>query len=133
MQLARFLGATPIIGSASTAAGRAAVVAAGASLAVDHSADDVVRAVLDGTGQAGADVVVEMLMDKNAAADMALVARGGTIAVVGNRGSADGVNFRALMQREARIVGGWRRYAYGLGYEGDDAGVRFRVGNISSL
>ena len=30
---------------------------------------------------------------------------GGTIAVVGNRGSADGVNFRALMQREARIVG----------------------------
>merc|ERR1712185_197472 len=46
-----------------------------------------------------------MLMDKNAAADMALVARGGTIAVVGNRGSADGVNFRALMQREARIVG----------------------------
>ena len=105
VQLARFLGATPIIGSASTAAGRAAVIDAGASLAVDHSADDVVRAVLDGTGQAGADVVVEMLMDKNAAADMALVARGGTIAVVGNRGSADGVNFRALMQREARIVG----------------------------
>ena len=47
--------------------------------------DDVVRAVLDGTGQAGADVVVEMLMDKNAAADMALVA-GGDVAVVGNRG-----------------------------------------------
>ena len=34
---------------------------------------------------------------------------------------------------EACIVGGWRRYAYNLGYEDDDAGVRFRVGNISSL
>ena len=77
------------------------------------------RAVLDGTGQAGADVVVEMLMDKNAAADMALVARGGTIAVVGNRGSADGVNFRALMQRERahrrRDAGGRHRRGEGRG------------------
>lgn len=31
---------------------------------------------------------------------------------------------------EARIVGGWRKYAYDLGYESDDAGVRFRVGII---
>ena len=34
---------------------------------------------------------------------------------------------------EARIVGGWRQHAYDLGYERDDAGVRFRVGIISSL
>ena len=31
---------------------------------------------------------------------------------------------------EARIVGGWPGYACDLGYEGDDAGVRFRVGII---
>jgi hypothetical protein len=31
---------------------------------------------------------------------------------------------------EARIVGGWRKYAYDLGYESDDAGVRIRVGII---
>ena len=90
-----------VIGSSSTARGRAAVLANGAAHAIAHGD---VAALLEITGGQGAALIVEMLGDANLGADCAMVAHSGTIAVVGNRGTAT-INARELMTREASIIG----------------------------
>ena len=63
-----------------------------------------VAALLEITEGKGAALIVEMLGDANLGVDCAMVAQGGTVAVVGNRGAAT-INARELMMREASIVG----------------------------
>jgi NADPH2:quinone reductase len=118
-----------VIGTSSTERGRAAVMAAGAKAAVAHGDVEAIRAALpaaDGEaaaeaaataggrggsipcglpgGPRGVDLVVENLSNMNLGADLTLLARGGTVAVVGCRGPAE-INPRDLMTREATIVG----------------------------
>lgn len=60
--------------------------------------------VLDITGGSGVNLVVEMLAHVNLGKDCKMLAKGGTVAVVGNRGEAV-MNPRDLMAREASVVG----------------------------
>ena len=91
-----------VTGTASSAAGRALVLAAGASHALDHSVGGF--AYLAGKKF---DVIVEMLADKNVGADVRHLDRGGTVAIVGNRGAFSGaeIDFRQIMNTESRILG----------------------------
>jgi len=56
------------------------------------------------TGGRGADVIVEMLANKNLGKDLQLVASGGKVIIVGSRGPVE-VNPRDAMMREARVIG----------------------------
>ncbi len=103
VQLARARGLR-IIGTAGTDAGLALVRAQGAHHALNHRAagyEEEVRAL---TGGAGVDLVVEMLANVNLDRDLDLLARGGRIVVVGNRGRTE-IDARKIMSREAVVTG----------------------------
>lgn len=102
-QLARARGLR-VIGSASTESGRQLVLQYGAHHALDHAGAAGWRErILELTDGAGPDVVLEMLANRNLAADIGIVAKGGRIVVVGNRGLAE-VNLREAMAKDATIV-----------------------------
>jgi NADPH2:quinone reductase len=52
----------------------------------------------------GMDVILEMLANINLATDLEVVAQGGTIVVIGNRGSIE-INPRMLMAKEVSLLG----------------------------
>lgn len=84
-QLARRAG-LKVIGSAGTAEGLDLVRAEGADLAVDHTADGYLDEVRAATGGEGPALILEMLADRNLAADMDLAPKYGRIIVIGCRG-----------------------------------------------
>ncbi len=103
VQIAKALGAT-VIGTASQAEGKAQVKAAGADFVFDHVTADTledVRAQLNGREP---DVIIEFLANVNLETDLQLIAKNGTIVVVGNRGTIE-INPRLAMQKESSIVG----------------------------
>lgn len=103
VQLARAHGAT-VIGTSGTEAGRALVADAGADHVLDHTDPDHLAALPDLTGGHGADLVVEMLADRNLVADLGCLAVGGTIVVVGSRGALE-FEPRLTMGKDADIRG----------------------------
>lgn len=103
VQLARAHGMI-VIGTASTDAGRSLVKNNGAHHVLDHSQPNVVEQVKDLTGGRGANVILEMLANKNLARDLAMVAIRGRIVIIGNRGSIE-INPRDAMSRDAFIMG----------------------------
>lgn len=103
VQLARAAGLR-VIATGGSAVGRELVAAQGAALVLDHHAATVGQAVLDATHGRGVDVIVEMLANLNLGRDLPLLASGGRVAVVGNRGTVE-VNPRDLMAREAAVFG----------------------------
>ena len=102
-QLARAHGLRTI-GTAGSDKGRALAKAEGAHETLDHKAPDHFDKALSLTGGRGYDVIVEMLANVNLARDLALLAHGGRVVVVGNRGNIE-INPRELMMRDAAIVG----------------------------
>lgn len=103
IQLARRAGLT-VIGSAGSAAGLDLIREQGVSLAVDHSSDtylDAIRAATDGNGP---DLILEMLADRNLAADMELAAKYGRIVIIGCRGDVT-ISPRLSMMKELTITG----------------------------
>jgi NADPH2:quinone reductase len=108
VQLARAAG-MKVIGSASSERGRALVIEQGAHHVVDHRAPGYLDQVLKLTNGRGADVIVEMLANVNLGNDLNVLAQGGRVVVVGNRGQnnqgAVEINPRAAMQRDASILG----------------------------
>ncbi len=56
------------------------------------------------TGGRGFDLILEMLANKNLAADLGLLAKKGRVVVIGNRGTIE-INPRDAMAREADIRG----------------------------
>lgn len=102
-QLARAAGLI-IIGTAGTEAGRSLAAAEGADFVLDHHAEDEGQRLLELTGHRGADVILEMLANRNLARDIGLIAKRGHILVVGSRGPIE-IDPRALMLREASISG----------------------------
>jgi len=102
VQLARAHGMT-VIGTASTDKGMTLVKEQGAHYVLDHSKPDVAEQVKKLTVDRGADVILEMLANKNLAKDLAMVALRGRIVVVGNRGTIE-INPRDAMVRDAAIL-----------------------------
>jgi len=103
VQLARAAG-LQVIGTASSDAGKKLVAAQGAHHVLDHSSPDSVEQAMALTGGRGMDVIVEMLANVNLAKDLTLLATGGRLVIVGNRGTVE-INPRDAMGREAVIYG----------------------------
>lgn len=104
IQLARLLGARVITtcGSASKAEFCRAL---GADVAIDYH-DDVVEAVLDATDGKGVDVILDVLGAGGLPSNLAMLAMGGRIAVVGlQKGRRGELDFVRLMEKRATIVG----------------------------
>ena len=103
VQFAHAHGMT-VIGTAGTDKGRALVKDNGAHHVLDHNAPDHVDQVKKITENRGADVILEMLANKNLAQDLAMAALRGRIVVIGNRGTIE-INPRDAMARDASILG----------------------------
>lgn len=108
VQLGRAAGML-VIGTASTERGRALVKEQGAHHVLDHSAPGYLDQVLTLTERRGVDVIMEMLANVNLGNDLNVLARGGRVVIIGNRGPGNQgtveINPRAAMARDADIIG----------------------------
>lgn len=108
VQIACAAGMT-VIGTAGTARGRELVLEQGAHHVLDHTAAGYLEQVLRLTDGRGVDVILEMLANVNLGHDLNVLARGGRVVVIGNRGPGNqgtvAINPRAAMQRDAAILG----------------------------
>src|SRR5216684_1147461 len=108
VQLARAAGMT-VIGTAGTEQGRRLVAEQGAHHVLDHRAPGYLEQVLTLTNGRGVDVILEMLANVNLGNDLDVLAAGGRVAVVGNRGTNNQgtveINPRIAMNRDAAILG----------------------------
>jgi NADPH2:quinone reductase len=102
VQLARAAG-LHVVGTASSDRGRKLVAEEGAHQVLDHSAPDHFEKALALTNGRGYDVIIEMLANVNLAKDLSILAMGGRVAVVGNRGSIE-INPRDAMGRDGSII-----------------------------
>lgn len=103
IQLARAHGMT-VIGTAGSEEGRELVRQNGAQHVLDHSKGSVAEEVKKITDGRGANVILEMLANKNLAQDLSMLAIRGRIVVIGNRGNIE-INPRDAMSRDAVILG----------------------------
>lgn len=103
LQLARAAGMA-VIGTGGTDKGRALVAEQGAHHVLDHRAPDYLDKLMSLTGGRGADVILEMLANVNLAKDLKVLAMGGRLVVIGNRGTIE-INPRDAMGRDASIIG----------------------------
>lgn len=102
-------GGMTVIGTAGTERGRQLVKDQGAQHVLDHSAPGYLEQVLSLTGGRGVDVILEMLANVNLGDDLNVLARGGRVAAIGNRGPGNQgtatISPRAIMNRDASILG----------------------------
>jgi NADPH2:quinone reductase len=103
VQLAVAHGMT-VIGTGGTERGRKLVAEHGAHHVLDHTAPDYTRQLMEVTGGAGPDVILEMLANVNLQKDLDVVARFGRIVIIGNRGTIE-INPRGTMGKDATITG----------------------------
>jgi NADPH2:quinone reductase len=125
VQLARAAGLV-VAGTAGSEAGLKLVTEQGAHHAVNHSAPGYLDELMKFTGGRGFDLILEMLANKNLAADLNMLAKKGRVVVIGNRGTVE-INPRDAMSREADIRGltlfatseqEWREIHAALGLRG---------------
>jgi NADPH2:quinone reductase len=102
VQLAR-AGGLRVIATAGTAQGRELVLQLGAHHALDHHSPTAAEDVLK-LAPHGVNIILEMLANVNLAQDLPLLAQGGRVMVVGNRGKIE-IDPREAMKREADIRG----------------------------
>jgi NADPH2:quinone reductase len=103
VQFARAAGFT-VIGTGGTDQGRTLVAEQGAHAVLDHRASDYETRLMEVTGGRGVDLITEMLANVNLAKDLTMLAPGGRVVVIGNRGTIE-INPRDAMAREASILG----------------------------
>lgn len=103
VQLARAFGLT-VIGTGGTDEGRRLVTEQGAHHVLDHHAPDYLEEATKLTEGRGVDVILEMLANVNLGRDLTVLARGGRVVVIGNRGTVE-INPRDAMGRDASILG----------------------------
>lgn len=103
VQIARAHGFT-VIGSGGTDEGRELVRRNGAHHVLDHRLPAYLDQALALSGGRGVDVILEMLSNVNLGKDLALLAKGGRVVVIGSRGSVE-INPRDTMSRDAAILG----------------------------
>ncbi len=110
VQIARAHGLT-VIGTAGTEDGMQLVREQGADHVLNHRAPDYLQEVMRVTAVpptpaqgAGVDVVLEMLANVNLDKDLDVLAFGGRIVVIGNRGRVE-IDARKAMGKDAAILG----------------------------
>ena len=103
IQMAQSLGLR-VLGTAGSDAGKSLISEHGAESVFDHHDADRATAILNATQWRGVDIVLEMLANANLALDLELLAPGGRVVVVGNRGEI-AINPRHLMVKEAAVYG----------------------------
>ncbi len=103
LQLAK-MAQLKVIASAGSKAGMTLVQQLGADYVIDHRKKDVVEEVMKATSGNGVDIILEMLANVNLVDDLKVVAKGGRIIVIGNRGSVK-INPRDLMLRDSLVSG----------------------------
>lgn len=103
VQLARTAGLT-VIGTGGTEKGRQLVKEQGAHDVLDHRSADYLGQVLTLTNNLGVNIVLEMLANVNLGNDLNVLAPGGRVVVIGNRGRVE-IDPRAAMTRDAAILG----------------------------
>ena len=103
VQFARAAGLT-VFGTAGTEAGMELAKREGANHVLNHSKEGYLDEVMNLTQGQGVNIILEMLANKNLAADLNVIARHGRIMVIGNRGTIE-INPRGTMAREADIRG----------------------------
>jgi NADPH2:quinone reductase len=103
VQLARARGMR-VIGTAGTERGRQLVSEQGAHHVLDHTKPGYLDEIAKLTAGAGVNIVLEMLANVNLQKDLGVIAMGGRIAVIGNRGNTE-INARSAMNKNAAILG----------------------------
>jgi NADPH:quinone reductase len=103
LQIARAHG-LQVIGTAGTEDGLAVVRQQGAHHVLNHREADYIQRVRPLTDGRGVDVVLEMLANVNLDKDLDVLARGGRVVVVGNRGRVE-IDPRKTMGTDAAILG----------------------------
>ena len=103
VQLARAAGMT-VIGTAGSERGEELVAEQGAHHVVNHHDADYTEQIMDLTGGLGVEVILEMLANVNLDKDLNMLAYGGRVVVIGNRGAIE-INPRDAMARDASILG----------------------------
>ena len=93
-----------VIGTAGTADGLTLAREHGAHHVLNHRDADYLQQVMPLTGNAGVDVVLEMLANVNLDHDLHVLARNGRVAVIGSRGRVE-IDPRKAMGRDAAILG----------------------------
>ncbi len=103
IEIARAWGLT-VIGTAGTAEGLDLVKAQGASRAINHRDEGYLDTLRDLTGGRGPDVILENLANVNLDNDLTVMASGGRVIVVGNRGRIE-IDPRKAMGKDGAILG----------------------------
>lgn len=102
-QFARAAGMT-VIGTAGSDAGLEVVRRQGAHHAVNHRNAGYLDEVTRLTGGSGPTLILEMLANVNLDNDLALIAPGGRIVIIGNRGRIE-IDPRKIMFKDASVFG----------------------------
>ena len=103
VQIARARGLR-VIGTAGTPEGIALVRNHGAHHVLNHREPDYLQQVMPLTGNAGVDIVLEMLANVNLDKDLDVLALHGRVVVIGSRGRVE-IDPRKTMGRDAAILG----------------------------
>jgi NADPH2:quinone reductase len=103
VQFAASIGMT-VIGTGGTEQGRKLVREQGAHHVLDHRSSDYLDRLMKLTSGRGVDVVLEMLANVNLGKDLTVLARGGTVVVIGSRGNVE-ITPRDLMRNESHVIG----------------------------
>jgi NADPH2:quinone reductase len=93
-----------VIGTAGTDAGLAVVTALGARHAVNHRSAGYLDQITRASGGRGPDVILEMLANVNLDHDLTIVAPGGRVVVIGNRGRVE-IDARKIMSKDCAVYG----------------------------
>ena len=93
-----------VIASGGTSQGLETARGRGADVTVNHKTADYLADVMKATDGRGVDVVLEMAAHLNLDKDLSVLARGGRIVVIGNRGRTE-IDPRQAMARDAAILG----------------------------
>ena len=103
VQIARAHG-LHVVGTIGTDRGAELVRSEGAHEVLNHKSADHITQALAATDGRGFDVILEMLANVNLANDLTILAPGGRVVVIGNRGAVE-INPREIMGRDAAILG----------------------------
>ena len=102
-QFAVAIGAT-VIGTAGSGEGLTVVRAQGAAHAINHKHAGYLDEITTVTDGRGPDVILEMLANVNLDHDLTVVAPGGRVVVIGNRGRVE-IDARKIMTKDVSVFG----------------------------
>ncbi len=93
-----------VIGTAGTDEGLAVVAKQGARHAINHRSEGYLDQITSATGGRGPDIILEMLANVNLDHDLTVVAPGGRVVVIGNRGRVE-IDARKIMSKDCAVYG----------------------------